>query len=195
MPPVPIVLFDANLLYPFHLRNLLVQLAVNDIVAARWTDRIHDEWIRNIAAAGIAGRDRLLRTRDIMKRVLPSADVAGYEAAIEGLSLPDPDDRHVLAAAIAGGASVILTFNVRHFPTPILAAYGITCREPDGLLCELYNLDSEAVLASANEARLNLSRTGPGRAAFLEAIARQRLTLFAEQLRGGWMKQLGKNVL
>jgi hypothetical protein len=101
-PSMPVVLYDANVLYPFHLRNLLVQLAVNDIVEPRWTDLIHDEWIRNVAAAGIAGRDRLLRTRDIMKRVLPGADVTGYESRIEGLSLPDPDDRHVLAAAIAG---------------------------------------------------------------------------------------------
>ncbi len=104
-PSAPVVLYDANVLYPFHLRNLLVQLGVNDIAEPRWTDTIHDEWIRNVAAAGIAGRDRLLRTRDIMKRVLPGADVIGYESRIEGLSLPDPDDRHVLAAAITGQAA------------------------------------------------------------------------------------------
>jgi predicted nucleic acid-binding protein len=131
-PSVPVVLYDANVLHPFHLRNLLVQLGVNDIVEPRWTDMIHDEWIRNVAAAGIASRDRLLRTRDIMKRVLPGADVTGYAPRIEGLSLPDPDDRHVLAAAIAGGADIILTFNVRHFPASALDPFGIACREPDG---------------------------------------------------------------
>ena len=126
-----------------------------------------------------------------MKRVLPGADVTGYEAAIAGLSLPDPDDRHVLAAAITGAASVILTFNVRHFPAQTLAPFGIACREPDGFLCELYDRDPEPVLAAADEARLNLSQTGPGQAAFLEAVARQRLTGFAERLRGGRMKQSG----
>jgi hypothetical protein len=183
---VPVVLYDANVLYPFHLRNLLVQLGVNGIVEPRWTDMIHDEWIRNLAAAGIAGRDRLLRTRDIMKRVLPGADVTGYESLIDGLSLPDPDDRHVLAAAIAGGADIILTFNFRHFPAQALAPFGIACREPDGFLCELYESDPEVVLAVADAARLNLSRTEPDQFAFLEAVVRQRLPGFAERLRGGW---------
>lgn len=185
-PTVPVVLYNANVLYPFHLRNLLVQLGVNDIVEPRWTDMIHDEWIRNLAATGIAGRDRLLRTRDIMKRVLPGADVSGYESLIDGLSLHDPDDRHVLAAAITGGADIILTFNVRHFPASALDPFGIACREPDGFLCELYESDPEAVLAVADAARLNLSRTEPDQSAFIEAVIRQRLPGFAEQLRGGW---------
>jgi hypothetical protein len=122
---------------------------------------IHDEWIRNIAAAGAADRDRLLRMRDIMKRVLPGADVTGYESLIDKLSLPDPGDRHVLAAAIVGKAEAILTFNVRHFPAPALEPLGITCREPDAFLCGLYDSDPEAVLAAADAARLNLSRTVP----------------------------------
>ena len=64
----PIVLCDANLLYPFHLRNLLIQLGVNYVVAPRWTDEIHNEWIRSLVAAGRETRDRLLRTRDLMRR-------------------------------------------------------------------------------------------------------------------------------
>src|SRR5271165_1577901 len=99
----PVVLYDANLLYPFHLRNLFVQLGVNFIVSPRWTDAIHDEWIRNLVSTGRQTRDRLLRTRDLMRRVLPDADVRGYEPRIAGLALPDPDDRHVLAAAIESG--------------------------------------------------------------------------------------------
>nr|WP_294527475.1 PIN domain-containing protein [uncultured Rhodopila sp.] len=182
----PVVLYDANVLYPFHLRNLLVQLAVNDIVEPRWTDMIHDEWIRNVAATGAADRDRLLRTRDIMKRVLPGADVTGYEPLIDTVSLPDPGDRHVLAAAIAGGAEAILTFNVRHFPAPALEPFGISCREPDAFLCELYDGDPEAVLAAADAARLNLSRTAPDQVTFLEAVVRQRLPDFAQRLRRGW---------
>jgi hypothetical protein len=179
----PIVLYDANVLYPFHLRNLLVQLGVNDIVEPRWTDMIHDEWIRNIAAAGAADRDRLLRTRDIMKRVLPGADVTGFEPLIDTLSLPDPGDRHVLAAAIAGGAEAILTFNVRHFPASALDPFGITCRQPDAFLCGLYDCDPEAVLAATDAARLNLSRTAPDHAMFIDAVARQSLPEFAHRLR------------
>lgn len=78
----PIVLLDANLLYPFHLRNLLVQLGVNQLIDVRWTDRIHDEWIDNLVANGKVNRERLNRTRDIMKRVLPNATVSNYENRI-----------------------------------------------------------------------------------------------------------------
>ncbi len=147
---------------------------------------IHEEWIRNLAVAGIADRARLLRTRDIMKRVLPGADVIGYEAKIDDLSLPDADDRHVLAAAIVGGAAVILTFNTKHFPARALAPFGIACREPDGFLCEQHDFDPEAVLAAADAARLNLSRTAPAQKAFIGAVIRQRLNGFAERLRVGW---------
>jgi hypothetical protein len=86
----PVVVLDANLLYPFHLRNLLVQLGVYAIVAPRWTDRIHEEWITELVATGRVTRERLARTRDLMDRVLPDASVQGWEAQMEGLTLPDP---------------------------------------------------------------------------------------------------------
>ena len=182
-PPPPIVLYDANLLYPFHLRNLLVQLGVNGIVSPRWTDAIHDEWIRNLVAAGSATRERLVRTRDIMKRALPDADVRNYEHRIASLTLPDPGDRHVLAAAIESGAETILTFNVRHFSADVLAGVCLTAKEPDPFLCNLYDADPEAMLAVVDDARVNLSRTAPSGPEFIAAIERQRLTIFASRLR------------
>ena len=75
----PIVLLDANLLYPFHLRNLLVQLGVNQLIDVRWTDTIHGEWIDNLVASGKVKLERLTRMRDIMKRVLPNATDTNYE--------------------------------------------------------------------------------------------------------------------
>lgn len=56
----PVVVYDACVLYPFHLRNLLIQFAVEGLVAARWTDAIHEEWIRSLANTGKVSRDRLL---------------------------------------------------------------------------------------------------------------------------------------
>jgi hypothetical protein len=175
----PIVLYDANLLYPFHLRNLLIQLGVNYIVSPRWTDAIHDEWIRNLAANGRQTRDRLLRTRDLMRRVLPDADVHGYEARIAGLTLPDPNDRHILAAAIEAGAEIILTFNLKHFPKDSLAPFGIAARNPDDFLCELYVADRDAIKAVVDAARRNLSKTEPTLAEFVDALERQSLVKFS----------------
>lgn len=182
----PIVLYDANLLYPFHLRNLLVQLGVDHMVAPRWTDAIHDEWIGGLVAAGKETRERLLRTRDIMKRVLPDADVRGYEPRIDGLKLPDAGDRHVLAAAIEAGAGTILTFNLKHFPAEALEPHGLIARDPDAFLCDLHAADSEAVCAVIDAARLNLSRTAPSPISFIEALERQRLVALAARLRSAY---------
>ena len=175
MASEPRLLFDANVLYPFHLRNLLVQLAVDGLITAHWTDAIHAEWIDSLVATGTVTRERLLRTRDIMNRVLPDAKVCGYEHRIAG-------DRHVLAAAIEARAT-ILTFNLRDFPTAVLAPFGLTARDPDDLLCVLYRDDAEAVMAVVEAARSNLRLTTPTRGAFVEALAQQRLSAFAARLR------------
>jgi hypothetical protein len=99
----PAAVYDSCVLYPFEVRNLLVQFAFDRIVEARWTDEIHDEWIHNLLAnTPSLTRSRLEQTRDLMKRAVPSADVTGYQRHIPAITLPDPDDRHVVAAASLG---------------------------------------------------------------------------------------------
>lgn len=179
----PIVVLDANLLYPFQLRNLLVQFGVDGVIAPRWTARIHDEWIGNLIAAGRAPLDRLRRARDLMDRALPDADVQGWEQHMDGLVLPDLDDRHVLAAALAAGAGTILTMNLRDFPAPALATHSLQAVHPDRFLCELHDADPELVRASAEAAHANLSRSTPSFPDYLDALERQGLPALAERLR------------
>jgi len=183
--PPPVVVLDANLLYPFHLRNLLVQLSADAVLAPRWTARIHEEWIANLAATGRVSRDRLARTRDLMDRVLPEAAVRGWEPLVDELALPDPDDRHVLAAAIAAGAGTILTMNLRDFPPAELAPHGVAAWHPDPFLCALHDADPEVMRASAEAAHANLSRSAPTFGAFLDALERQGLPGLAARLRAG----------
>ena len=183
-PSAPlVVLLDANLLYPFHLRNLLIQFGVERLLDVRWTDAIHDEWIGNLIADGRATLERLMRTLDIMRRVLPKADVRGYEHRIAGLILPDAGDRHVLAAAIEADASLVLTFNLADFPHASLAAHGVVARDPDDFLCELHASDPEAVEAAVDAARNNLRITAPEMDEFINILERQRLVTFASCLR------------
>src|SRR5947209_1315815 len=112
-----VAVFDACILYPFHLRNVVVQAAADRLVDARWTEAIHGEWIRNlIANAPDIPKERLQNTARLMNEALPTAMVADFEEHISDVNLPDSNDRHVVAAGIAGGASVILTWNLRHFP-------------------------------------------------------------------------------
>ncbi len=176
--------YDACVLYPFHLRNVLVQCGVDRLVDARWTDEIHEEWIRNLVAnRSDLPVERLIKTRDLMKQVLPNADVTGYERLISGLTLPDPSDRHVLAAAITAGASHIVTWNLSDFPSAILAPHGITASTPDDFLVELYRAVPDATISMAANARRNLRTTIPSVPEFIEAIEAQQLVRFGALLR------------
>jgi hypothetical protein len=96
-----------------------------------------------------------------MKAVLPEADVANYRPLVTDLDLPDPGDRHVLAAAIAGKASVIVTWNLKDFPAPDLLPYGVTSQSPDDFLAELYAAFPDALISSVRRARHNLRKTVP----------------------------------
>ncbi len=176
----PVAVLDACVLYPFHTRNLLVQFAVDRLVDVRWTDRIHDEWMRNLAAnAPGVSMGRLERTRDLMKAALPMADVRGYEPLIPGIVLPDPDDRHVVAAAVAGGASVVVTWNTSDFPEAELARHGLRRETPDQFSLGLYAAASEAVLAAVANARMNLRVSTPTADGFASALVQQGLLGFA----------------
>jgi predicted nucleic acid-binding protein len=179
-----VAVLDACVLYPFHLRNVLVQAAFDGLYEARWTDDIHAEWIRNLAAnIPNVDTDLLEATRDRMKAVLPDADVRNYRPLVPNLTLPDPDDRHVLAAAIAGGASVIVTWNIRDFPEVSLKPRGVACISPDAFLVDLYGLLPEALLDSVVRARKNLRRSLPSVDEFIDALAHQGLADFVTILR------------
>jgi predicted nucleic acid-binding protein len=133
-----VAVFDACILYPFHLRNVVIQAAVDRVVEARWTDEIHNEWIRNLAAsARTIPIERLQNTRRRMNEALPTATVNGYEDQIPVVNLPDPNDRHVVAAGITAGASLILTWNLRHFPAKELKRFGLRRETPDTFLAAL----------------------------------------------------------
>jgi hypothetical protein len=127
----PVAIYDACVLYPFHLRNLLIQCAADRLVDAHWTDDIHDEWIRNLVEnSPSVSIERLHRTRDLMEKALPSASVTGHRQHLPNITLPDPDDRHVVAAGIEAGASIIVTWNVRDFPIKELSRHGLRKQKP-----------------------------------------------------------------
>ena len=118
--------YDANVLYPAPLRDLFIRLAQAGLVRARWTEAIHDEWVRNVLKDNPAlSLERLTRTRSLMTEAVRDCLVTGYEDLIESLSLPDPDDRHGLASGIRANAEVIITFNLKDFPAGVLASYNI----------------------------------------------------------------------
>ena len=119
-------IFDACVLYPAPLRDLLMHLALTDLLRAKWTEAIHEEWIRSVLKnRPDLTRRQLERTRQLMNAHVRDCLVADYEDLIPVLTLPDPDDRHVLAAAIRSSADVIVTFNLADFPPEVLKKWGI----------------------------------------------------------------------
>jgi PIN domain-containing protein len=178
-----IAVFDACILYPFHLRNIVVQAAVDRLVEARWTDEIHDEWIRNLVASTPAIPIQRLRiTQRLMNDALPTATVSGYKDHIQAVNLPDPDDRHVVAAGIAAGASVILTWNLRHFPVKELKKFGLRKETPDAFLADLYDKIPDLTIGSLAHARQNLSKTRVSASHFIDILNNQKLAQLAKRV-------------
>ena len=147
-----IAIYDACVLHPAPVRDLLLRLAVAGTVRARWTERILDECFASIRRMRPdLSPERLARTRDLINRAVPDCLIDGYERFVRGLSLPDPDDRHVLAAGIRAHARVIVTFNLRDFPEDELSRFGIEARHPDAFLLGLLDLEPDAVCAAIRE--------------------------------------------
>jgi predicted nucleic acid-binding protein len=135
---VRIVVYDANVLYPNTLRDLLIRIAQAGLVQAKWTNEILDEVFRNITAnRPDIDPTRLTRTRQLMNAAVRDCLVTGYHDLIPAVDLPDPDDRHVLAAAIHEHAQAIVTNNTRDFPTAKLAPWGIEAISADAFVYDL----------------------------------------------------------
>ncbi len=118
-----------------------------------------------------------------MDGAIPDALVTGHEALVAGLSLPDPEDRHVLAAAIRCQAGVIVTFNLKDFSQASLQPFGIEAQHPDEFIANLFDLDRSAVLEAARRQRANLKRPAMDAKHYLQVLRRQGLVQ-AEQLLG-----------
>lgn len=169
-------IFDACVLYPAPLRDFLMWLGLLGRFRARWSRDIHEEWKRNLLLnRPDLTRAQVDRTSDLMDRAIPDGLVDGYEDLTAGLTLPDPDDRHVLAAAIRCGASVIVTFNQRDFPADILAFYGTESQHPDEFVENLFDLDAAAVVAAAQRQRAQLKNPPIDVDRYLEILFRQGL--------------------
>lgn len=180
----PIVVLDACVLYPAGLRSLMMWLAVHGLIRPKWSEQIHEEWMRNVL------KDRpdltpaqLERTRRLMDEHGGDCLVTNYEQHVTGLRLPDMDDRHVVAVGIEAGADAIITWNLGDFPTAEIEGFGIEVRSPDQLICALLDSGATKVLAAMRQHRISLKNPPKSPAEYLETLALQGLKESVEQLR------------
>jgi hypothetical protein len=175
--------YDACVLYPAPLRDFLMWLALSGCFRAKWSLEIHNEWKRNLLKnRPDLTAEQLDRTSELMDQALPDACVTGYEDLIEGLTLPDLDDRHVLAAAIRCNASVIITFNQKDFPREVLGRFGIEAQHPDQFVDNLFDLDPAAVIAAAQRQRKQLKMPPMDVGTYLDLLLRQGLVQSSKAL-------------
>ena len=161
-----------------------MRLALTDLFHARWTDTIHEEWIRSVLKnRPDITREHLEHTRCLMNSYVRDGLVSGYEELIPALTLPDPDDRHVLAAAICSHADVIVTFNLKHYPEAVLDKYGIEAQHPDEFLLDLFDLSPHAVLQTIKEQRQALKKPLRTVEEHLAVLERQQLAMTVFALR------------
>ena len=177
-------IIDACVLYSAPLRDLVVRLAQAGLLQARWSGEIHDEWMRNVLKNNPrVSRERLERTRSLMDAAIRDCLVTGHLQLVDSLILPDPDDRHVLAAAIHSGAELIVTFNLSDFPLHSLAPHGVEVRHPDEMFSELLDAAVDEFCAAARLQRLALKNPPMMVDEFLARLEKVGLSLTACALR------------
>jgi hypothetical protein len=176
-------ILEANTLYPAPLRDLLLSLAVDGLYHATWTDRIHGEWVRNLSRNRPELEPQLGALIELMNRSVPDCLVENYEGLIAGLALPDPDDRHVLAAAIADHADAIVTVDLKDFPADALDPHQIEAIHPDDFVLNQLELRPYEALAAVKKMRARLNRPPQTAAELIATLERSGLPASAAHLR------------
>lgn len=175
---------DANVLYSAFGRDVLLRLAAAGLYRPLWTARIEAEW----TGALLASRPdltpaQLARTCAAMARAFPDAEVTGYEGLGADLRLPDPDDRHVLAAAVATEAGEVVTWNLSDFPKAVLRPLGVEAVSPDAFVSSMLEANPDRVAAALRAHRTELHSPPLTAAEYLGHMERAGLVTAANALR------------
>jgi predicted nucleic acid-binding protein len=167
---------DSCVLYSAPLRGCLLNLASVKLFEPFWSEEIQDEWTRSaLKNRPKLKRESLERTRQRMVFWFPNACVRGYESIVPALSLPDSNDRHVLAVAIQTQSLCIVTFNLRDFPQSILLPFGIEALSPDEFVFRLIHEKPMRVLQAVKNHRASLTRPSKTVDEYLVTLEKQGL--------------------
>jgi predicted nucleic acid-binding protein len=177
------VVLDANVLYGYLSRDLLLSLAQADLYHARWTNKITQEWNSNLVRnkPELAGRLDALVSR--MHQAVPDCLVENFEHLIGSLTLPDPKDRHVLAAAIMGHADAIVTLNLKDFPQDLLDPYNIEVQHLDDFIVNQLEMRPIQALGAIKAMRARQCKPALTALALIELIERRGMPQTAQFLR------------
>ena len=141
---------DTNVIFPIVIRDLLFWFAHFDLYTPKWSNNIFDEWKAVMIRKGV---EESVAEKRVQKAngAFPDALVQNYQGLIEQLTLPDVDDRHVLAAAIKTNANVIVTNNLKDFPVEYLESFGLKAISADDFLTDIIDLNHETAIKAFRE--------------------------------------------
>lgn len=152
-----VAILDACVLYSAPIRDLLLHLADHDLYTPRWTEKIHDEWTRNLLKnRPELSAQQLKKTVAAMQNAFPAAEVLSFESLIKSIHLPDQNDAHVVAAAIRCRANVIITANTKDFPNQYLKRFAIEAQHPDSFITHLIANNPDSSIAAFKNQVANL---------------------------------------
>lgn len=176
---------DACVLHPGFVRGALLWCAAERLFRPLWSAQILDEWQRSLERKfPDAWPEQLAAQRRLMEAQFEDAMVTGHEPLIEALTLPDPDDRHVLAAAITGHADAIVTANLKDFPKDVIARFSVEVIHPDDFLVNAIDLDTQRALTALRRHREALSQSTPTSADYLIRLERCGMIQTHQRLQG-----------
>ena len=172
---------DTNTIYPIEIRDLLFWFAYYDLYTPKWSNHIFDEWKRVMIRKGVNEEEAMKRIEKA-NLAFPDALVINYSGLIDNLNLPDPNDRHVLAAAIKTNANIIVTNNIKDFPKEYLASFGLTAKTADDFLTDIIDLNPEQAIKAFKELVLNRRNPDLNEFEVLDILRKQELKNTADFL-------------
>ncbi len=178
-----VVLLDANVLYPFRKRDILLTFAEQGLFRARFSDEILAEWTRNLIADKPSLEHSINQQLEAIRDNFEECLITGYQPLIAELELPDQDDRHVLAAAIKCSAQVIVTENKKDFPKSVLEPFGIEALGADDVLTHTFSLFPIEGSKALRTVRTNYNNPSFSPSEFLLDLTKRGLPKLAAQAR------------
>jgi predicted nucleic acid-binding protein len=138
---------DTNVIYPIQIRDILFWFAHYDLFTIKWSKHIFDEW-ENVMLRKEIPKEEIVKRIARANTAFPDALVTNYESLIDGLTLPDEKDCHVLAAAIKTNANIIVTNNLKDFPNNYLITFGLSAKSADNFIADLIDLNQSKAVAA-----------------------------------------------
>lgn len=178
------ILLDANILYSAPLRDFFLNLADVGMFIPKWTDEIHNEWIRNLLKnRPDLNEKNLKRAQEYMNSAFPDSNISDYEISLNSLNLPDENDNHILAAVIKGRVDIIATFNTKDFPEVYVSSFGVEVLHPDAFTNNLFLSNPLKVSIALDNQVRNLTNPPKTRPEVLENLHRCGLKITVENLK------------